>query len=301
MSKKKLATLLLVSAVLVATTARAQTIIGTHEVVGFESPEGWAMAFMTAASLNLGQEPPRRTSLGDLQLSVELGSIPHLSEGQQSVGFGGFKHEDLNKSPVFGRARGSLGLPFDITAELSWTPPLELNGAKPDSLWGFALSRPLVGGADWGLGLRVFAQQGAVRADVSCSADVAAQPPATPKNPFSCLEPSDDRLEMDHYGAEVTLSLPGTILGLRPWVSLASTRMDPFVEVNALVLGAVDYSTVDSEGTTETVSGGLAWELSESWGLTLAGSYTPLDAQRPVDTGDLDDYWSIRLGLMWDF
>ena len=278
----------------------AQIVIGTHEDVDFESPEGWAMAFMTASSLNLGQLPPQSTEFGDVSFSAELGSIPRLDREQQQVGFGGFKHEDLNKSPAFGRVRASLGLIWDVTAEVSWTPPLEINGAKPDDLWGLALSRPLLGGDNWGLGMRVFALQGAVIADVTCDKDIASLPPSSPGNLFGCLAPSDDRLEMDHYGAELTLSFHEFPLGLQPWVSLASSRMDPYVEVNALLNGAIDFSTVDSNGTTETFNAGIAYQLRENWRLNFGASYTPLKVDRPNNPGDDDDYWSVKLGLTWD-
>lgn len=282
-------------------TGLAQITNGTHEVVDFDSPEGWAMAFMTASSLNLGQLPPERTEFGNLSFAVELGSIPKLNDAQQRVGFSGFKQEDMNKSPVFGRGRGSLGLFWDLTAELSWTPPLEIDGATPNGLWGLALSRPLLGGDNWGLGLRVFAQQGEVRADVTCSAKIAAQPPGSAGNLFSCIEPSDDHLDMDHYGAEIMLSLFELPLGLQSWVSIASTRMDPFVEVNARLLDGIQFSTVDSKGTTETVSAGLSYRLNENWRLNLATSYTPLDVKRPpANRGGREDFWNVRLGLTWD-
>ena len=284
-----------------AGTAAAQTVIGTQDEVSFESPEGWAMAYMTASSLNLGQTPPRSTAFGRVSFAAEMGTIPSLNEDQQKVGFGGFKDEDLNKSPVFGRARASLGLPLDFTAEVSWTPPLEIDGAKPDGLWGFALSRPLLDAGGWGLGLRVFAQDGEVRAPVTCSAEVAAQPPATEGNPFSCLAESNDRLVMDHYGAEVTLSLFELPLGLQPWVSVAVTRMDPFVQLEAPLVGSLNVSTIDSEGTAQTYSAGLIYRLSDSWHINVATSYTPLEAQRlPDNPGGQDSFWNLRLGLTWD-
>ncbi len=49
-------------------------------------------------------------------VALDLGDIPRLSDAQQRVGFGGFKNEDLNKSPVFGRLRLALGLPHDWVA-----------------------------------------------------------------------------------------------------------------------------------------------------------------------------------------
>ncbi len=256
---------------------------------------------MTAAALNTGQLPPRETTLGAFSLAAEIGSIPGLNDDQQRVGFGGFKDEDLNKSPVFGRARLSLGLPWNVSAELSWTPPLEVDGAKPDDLWGIAFSRPIITAVNWGLGARVYALEGQVRADVTCSAEVAAQPPGSPGNQLSCLGPSDDHLEMDHLGAELVFSLPETQSGLQPWLSYAVTRMDPHTEVNALVLGAIDHSTIDTEGTAHTVSAGVSYHLRDHWRMNLTTAYTPLDAARPPSNpGGQDNFWQLKLGLAWE-
>ena len=77
----------------------------THgdQAVDLSSPEGWAMAFMTTSAQNLGQIPPQAVNIKDISISAELSSIPHLSKEQQKVGLGGFKDEDLNKSPAFGK------------------------------------------------------------------------------------------------------------------------------------------------------------------------------------------------------
>lgn len=290
----------LAAALLLHTTCMAQEI-GTHEKVSLDSPEGWAMAYMIASSLNLSQLPPERVVPGDVRLAAEMSSIPRLNEDQQRVGFGGFKAEDLNKSPLFGRARVGIGLPWEVMLELAWTPPLEIDGAKPQGLWGVALSRPLLSVSNWRLGLRAFAQQGEVSADVTCSADVAAQAPGSAGNPLSCLAPSNDILTMDHYGAELILSWDDRRQPWQPYLAVASTRMDPFTEVNALVLGAVDRSTIDSKGTTTTFSAGVGYRLSERWRVALATSYTPLDAQRPTDNASgQDNFWNVRLGLSWD-
>ena len=272
----------------------------TREDADFDSPEGWAMAYMTSSALNLGQMPPRSTNFGDVSFSAELASIPRLEREQQKVGFGGFKDEDLNKSPAFGRARASLGLFWELTAEVSWTPPLKINGAEPDGLWGFALSRPLVNRDNWRLGLRVYAVEGVVNADVTCSEDTTDFPPFSPDNLFGCIAPSDDVLEMDHEGAELILSLTDFPLGIEPWISVASTRMHPFVEVDALLDGGPHFSIVDSDGITETYSAGFSFSLRDSWHVNIATSYTPLDVDRPNSAGGRDSYWNLRLGLVWD-
>tara|TARA_A100001015_G_scaffold288344_1_gene359084 strand:+ start:183 stop:617 length:435 start_codon:yes stop_codon:yes gene_type:complete len=126
------------------------------ETFDLDTPEGWAMAFMTSSAQNLGQMPPQSVNISDISISGELSSIPRLTQEQQKVGLGGSKDEDLNKSPAFGRLRASIGLPWDINAEISWTPPFQINGSKPDDLWGAALSKPLFNNEKIGIGPRLF-------------------------------------------------------------------------------------------------------------------------------------------------
>lgn len=281
-------------------TNLAQMPSNTYEELDFDSPEGWAMAYMTASALNLGLQFPQISKPGDISFSIEVGSIPRLNKEQQLIGFGGFKDEDLNKSPIFGRASAYLGLIWDLTAELSWTPPIELNGAKPDKLWGLALSKPLMSTESWRVGLRLYAVDGAVNADVTCSEDVAKFPPFSSENLFGCVDASNDSLELDHYGAEMILSFKESTLGIQPWASIASTRMDPFVEVDALLQGSSQFATVGTKGITTTYTAGFKYSLSENWNINLASSYTPLEAVRPMSAGGQDSYWNIRIGLLWD-
>ena len=279
---------------------QAQSVNGIHEDLDFSSPEAWAMSYMVASTLNLALQPPKSIEFGDIRLSAELASIPHLNREQQQVGFGGFKSEDLNKSPAFGLARASLGLIWDVTAELSWTPPVEINGAKPDLMWGLALSKPLIISDSWGLGLRLYKIDGSVLADVTCSEKIAEFPPFSSQNLFGCIGKSEDKLEMDHHGAEVILSFNKPNMLLKPWVSIASTKMYPFVEIDAPLEGSKHSSTLSTEGKTITYSIGFNYRLNEKWGINMASSYTPLEARRIQKTGRQDNFWNIRLGLVWD-
>ncbi len=51
--------------------------------VDLDSPEGWAMAFMTASAQNLGQAPPHAVKVRDISISAELSSVPRLTGEQQ--------------------------------------------------------------------------------------------------------------------------------------------------------------------------------------------------------------------------
>jgi len=261
-----------------------------------DTPEGWAMAFMTSSAQNLGQMPPRSVNIKDLSISAELSSIPHLTKEQQVVGIGGFKNEDLNKTPVFGRLRASVGLPWDISAEISWTPPFQINGSKPDDLWGAALSKPLFSTEKIGIGLRLFLLRGGVIASVTCSEDMVNSPAYSDENFVGCVDLSKDRLQMNHEGVEVFLSFNNSS-AIHPWISLASSHIDSSVKIDAPLQAGRERSTIHSSGSTRTLSAGFNYDLDEDWSLSLSGSYTPLDVKRPNDSSGNDDFWNVRVGL----
>ena len=272
------------------------SIAYSDQKVDLDSPEGWAMAFMTASAQNLGQAPPHTLNVRDISISAELSSIPRLSKEQQKIGFGGFKDEDLNKSPAFGRLRANIGLPWNVDAEISWTPPLQINNSKPDHLWGAALSKPLFDNERISVGLRLFLLRGGVIASVTCSEDTINFAPYTLQNTAGCVGLSDDKLQMDHEGVEVFLSFNNTS-NIIPWISLASTNIDNAVEIDAPLEIGRERATVYSSGTIQTLSFGLNYDISENWSLNAASSYTPLDVQRPNDSSDNDDFWNVRAGL----
>jgi hypothetical protein len=268
-----------------------------------DTPEGWAMAFMTTSAQNLGQMPPQSVNIKDLSISAELSSIPRLSKEQQKVGLGGSKNEDLNKSPAFGRLRASMGLPWNVSAEISWTPPIKINNSKPDHLWGAALSKPVFNNEKIGIGLRLFLLRGGVIASVTCSEDVIKFELYSDENFVGCVGLSNDRLQMNHEGIEVFLSFKNSS-AIDPWISLASSNIDSSVDIDAPIYNSEtpleefrQESTIHSSGLTHTFSAGFNYDLDENWRLNLSGSYTPLDVQRSNNTSENDDFWNLRLGL----
>ena len=58
------------------------------------------------------------------------------------MGLGGAKQEDLNKSPVFGRLRLTLGLPGGFVADLGYTPPLSIRGTRARDLFAGIVGVP---------------------------------------------------------------------------------------------------------------------------------------------------------------
>ena len=273
----------------------------SSQKVNFDSPEGWAMAFMTSAAQNLGQQPPYSSDIGDLSISTEISSIPHLTREQQRVGFSGFKDEDLNKSPVFGKIRLNFGLPWDLIAEISWTPPVKIDDSKPEDLWGFAISRPILDRQNILVGLRIFMLRGGAIASVTCSKDIIKFDPYSSQNPVGCLGKSGDEIQMDHDGAELFLSFKNSS-NLSPWISFASSNLDNSVKINApLELGRQILKVSSKNGTIQTFTLGLNYKINESWDMNLASSYTPHDVRRPNDISGNDNFWNFRVGVTFDW
>jgi len=246
-----------------------------------------------------GQSPPHSVNSRDISISAELSSIPRLTKEQQRIGFGGFKDEDLNKSPVFGRLRANIGLP-NLDAEISWTPPLQINDSKPDHLWGAALSKPLMNNEKISIGLRLFLLRGGVTASVTCSADTIKFAPYTLENTAGCVGLSGDKLQMDHEGVEVFVSFNNSS-AILPWISLASSNIDNSVKIDAPLEVGRERATIYSSGSIQTFSFGFNYDISENWRFNASSSYTPLDVQRPNDNSDNDNFWNVRVGITTRF
>ena len=276
----------------------AQAPESGYDFKALDSPEGWAMATTLATALNLGSGPAEHRGVFTWKLEAELASIPHLSQEQQRVGFGGFKPEDMNKSPVFGRARLSVALPAAVTAELSWTPPLEIDGAKPESLFGLALERELISVGAWRLGGRIHAVRGHASADVTCSRDIASSAPGSASNPYGCSGRSVDRLRMHQQGAEVMLSRSLFDGRVQPFVAYATTHLRPFVEVEAPLFDSLHLWELQSSGSVDTMTVGTRVAITPDWQSSVAFSYTPLSVIRPrMANRQHDDFWSLRISV----
>ena len=265
--------------------------------VDFNSPEGWGMAYMTAASLNLADSFPEKLSFGEFEVSAEINSIPELNSEQQKIGFGGLKYEDLNKSPVFGKGKIKMGFYYDSILEFSYTPSLEINGAKPKDLYGISLSKELIKNDNFNFGLRVFNLSGHAVADVTCSKQVVSEPLYTPGNPSGCISISKDKIDLGHKGLEMIIMPNNTNPKIKPWVSLAFSRLDPSVRIDAQLELTREIALVKTNGSIKTLNFGLNYALSDKWVLFLGTSYTPLDVTRPGPAGGDDNFWNFRVGL----
>lgn len=289
----------LVTGLLLAAPASAQVFTAGDELLESDRPEAWAMNYVGAATLMTAFGATPALAPGHWSGALDAGSIPSLSDEQQRVGFRGSKQEDLNKSPVFGRARVALGLPHGWVAEAGWTPPLSVNGIRTRNLIAVALGRRLLAKDSFSLSARVFGQYGDAEGDITCPEEVAGVADSE-INPAGCVAPSRDRIALRHYGADMTAAWETA-----PWhghVTFGVARMEPTVQVDAPLIGSVrDRSRLVARDVLPYVAAGGGRDLGGRWRLSFEVLYVPLSVQRdPTREAGNDPLTSLRAQLRYD-
>lgn len=277
--------------------ALAQTVIEDREVLAGDRPEAWAMNYMAATSYMTALGDQQELASGHWNLALELGDIPRLSATQRKVGFSGDKVEDLNKSPVFGRLRVALGLPAGWVAELGYTPPLAINGARPRDLVAIALGHRVIARDNWQLSARVFGQHGSISGDITCPAQLAGI--VDPEvNPYGCQAASHDRIALNYYGADLTA---GGGTGAWHWhAGLGAVRTELGVQVDAPTFSYLDHTHLTANGMTRYLAVGAARDLNPRWRLGAELLYVPLQVRRtPGADPENDPLTSIRFQLRY--
>lgn len=245
------------------------------------APEAWALRYFTSASLFTGAGPAERRAPGALDFSLETIWVPELHKEQRTVGYGGAKEEELNRSPVWARLRAKVALPAGWEAEAGYIPPLEIDGVKAN-LFAFAIGRQLARSGPFALGVRLHLQRGKAKGDFTCKEGKDHLfPVGSEQNPFGCEAPSKDEVSLDSTGLELTGSWN---LGDRKptlHAAVSYNRMDVEFQVDALTFGIHDRSLLQNEGDTVTFATGATFAV---WGASSLGFevlYAPLDIKRP--------------------
>jgi hypothetical protein len=250
-----------------------------------------ASTFMTA----FGQAQPLQP--GRWSASLEPALIPHLDEMQRRVGLGGFKEEDLNRTPVFGRLRLSLGLPAGFVAEVGYTPPLTVDGTRPRDFVAIAFGHRLIDRGNWTLSGRVFGQHGVVEGDITCPSALAGiADPAV--NVSGCQAASDDQIRIDYYGADLT---GGFNAGDWHWhASVGAIRTELAVQVDALVFDQRDRSRLVARDVLPYLAIGGSNDLDAHWTIGAEVLYVPLTVKREFDRPRTQDpFTTIRFALRY--
>ena len=265
----------------VPTPARAQSVVAETETLAFDRPESWGMKYYASLAVLTGMGVPYERGAGEVDLGLEGGYVPRLSDEERRIGFNGTKLEDVNKTSLFGRVRGGVGLGKGLAAELAYTPPIEVGGARPN-IFALGLARPLALSPSLRLGVRGYGQIGTIRADVTCSAGEVAAGDDAQRNPFQCVEPSEDESHQKVVGVELVAGYDGRSR-FKPYAGLGLNHMDLEFRVNAIYSGGrvEDHTVQRTSGTTVSATAGLTYEASGRLRVTAELFYSWLRVARP--------------------
>jgi len=283
-----------VLAAVLAQPALAQEVFAGRVVVDFDRPEAWAMKYFASVTA-MSSFGPRRLSAGELELQLEVGQVPDLSTRQRTVGFNGFKEEDLNRSPALARPRLAVGVGGGVVVTAGVVPPLEIDGVKALVL-SLALDRSFSLGRRADLGLGFFAEQAQIEGDFTCTANDVAFPPGSAENGFGCETVSEDEVDFDTYGVRAGLGFELPWREARLHVGATHRELDGEFMVNAQTFGFFDRTSLVTDGSLQSYAAGISWRL---WAKSRLGAelfYAPLHVNRPDREGiEGDDLVQLRL------
>lgn len=295
----RLAIFALAVVLLCAGGASAQIVVHRDEHLASDRPEAWAMNYVAASTFMTGFGATPVLAPGDWSVDAVLAYIPRLSEAQQRIGFNGTKVEDLNKTPVFGRARLMVGLPSGFVAEVGYTPSLQINSTRPRDLVAVAIGRRVFERGRFSVSARLFGQHGRVGGDITCPARLTGVSDRQ-QNPFGCQAPSDDRVALNYYGVELASAWNAGAWQLH--LGLGAVRSELSVQVDALTFDERDRSRLDARGVLPFATFGVSRDIAPHWNAGVEWLYVPLHVRRPPDFArESDPLTSARLQLRYRF
>lgn len=275
----------------------AQSIFRANEILDADRPEAWAMDYFAASSLFTATGATPALAPGEWSLAIDLAQVPRLDGRQQVVGFNGVKREDLNRSPVFGRARAWIGLPAGWVGEIGYTPPLRLHDTQARHFVALALGHRLLERGRLGLSARILGQHGAVEGDITCPARLAGVDDIR-LDPYGCRAPSEDVASLNYYGADLTAAW--TTGAWQAYANAGVLRTETQVQVDALTFDQRDRSRLVAHDVLPFVAAGLRHGLGAhfDWGAEVL--FVPLRVRRTA-TGpsERDDFLGLRLQLRY--
>lgn len=230
---------------------------------------GVPLAFGPAeAPATLGRWSPR--------FAIETSYIPNIDDetATPTVCRPGKGPENTDFATLLPRPRVSLGLPAGFAVEVSWVPPISVNGAKPN-LFGFSVARNFAIGRAMLLGVRVHATAGKIEAPITCDEE-ALQDPVS--ECFNGTE-SEDRYKPNALGADITA---GWSLGggrVRPFMGTGINLLRPRFQVHFVnQFDQLDNRKVEVDLKRVALFAGATWFPTARLGITGQIYSAPADA-----------------------
>ncbi len=273
-----------------------------NEFLAPTRPEAWAMKYFNSVSLLTGYGPIAQREKGWIDFGLELVDIPSLSEEERRVGFDGAKVENLNNAPISIRPIISYYLTEKISFSGSYIPPIELWDVKAN-IFSFSLNWRAYEKGPFALGVRLYGQTGAATGAFTCTEDNVRAGNDFEGNPWGCAEVSRDRVHMDYYGGEGSISYRLEKLnGLTPYFSVGWNHMRNKFKLDSSLFGQPDKRLEKGESNTVSYSGGFVYPLNGKLSFGFQVFYTPLDVIRFPDTvSENDSLFNVRAQFIYHF
>ncbi len=277
-ARRLIAALLVAPAVaLVPRVAVAQCVVQTT------SAEARLMAFFVVPLAFSGAVQPDQLRPGQFRVSVDAALMPSADESLRPTNcYASAKGETTNLASIFPRPRLAVGLPFNLEAEVSWVPPLQVKDAKAN-LVGLALAwtrrMAILAGAGVIVQARAHTMIGSVEGPITCNIDALQASNALPCYGKTI---SNDRFTPNVSGGELAVAFDAGDYAV--FGSVGINSMDPEFRVDfANGAGYVPTPSVDNtqikfaERLNRTaLSAGATWRIFR--GLDLTGQlYASLD------------------------
>ena len=296
MRTKVLAVLLLLLAPI---HANAQVLVRNNENLESDRPEAWAMNYFVASSLLTSTGRTHAVAPGRWMVALDLAQVPRLSDAEQRIGFNGLKQEDLNRLPVFGRARAWVGLPGGWVGEIGYTPPLRIEDTQARHFVALAIGHQVVSRGNLDVSWRMFGQHGAVEGDITCPAKLAGIDDFT-LNPYGCNAPSQDVASLNYYGTDLTWSW-----SMQPWQLYVDTgviRTETQVQVDNYTFDVHDRSRLVAHDVLPFVTAGLQRDIGARWTVGAEVLFVPLSVRRSEGaSSERDDFLGLRTQVRYRF
>ena len=200
----------------------------------FDDPEGLLMGYYSAVVAFSPLGAAAKAKAWTIDLDVETGFIPPLSEDQRTAGRD--KPEATNLAPAYFRPRAAIVFPANIRLELGWLPPLELFGVTPN-VGSVALSAPVAHIRAVEIVPRATYTWGTIKAPITCNSDLASSPNQSFQIYYQLVchdRESDDHFEPSQWSGEIDGS--AAIMGgaLVPYAGIGVQHYDTKFDIGVI-------------------------------------------------------------------
>lgn len=262
--------------VLLAFTAATPAAAQKDCYPGPESNEAKTLAILSVPLAFAPMRAPVRPPAGAVEVALEVGTIPTVDSATRipTICRPGKGPENTDLLPALFRPRVLVGLPGGLALDLSWIPPVRVNGVKAN-LFGLALGKAFGLGERVTVGLRAHGTFGEIRAPVTCPEEALDDPDS------ACYggTESDDRYRPNVFGGDVTAAIRLAGGALRPYFGAGYSRLEPRFQVQFTDrAGEFDDRKVIVDLNRGVVFGGLDWAASGRLAVSGEVYAAPADA-----------------------